>query len=93
MAPVKDIKGQRFGRLVVFEKAKKNKSTYISWRCVCDCGNKVTVIGKNLRNGNTKSCGCLNIDRIKERSRAKLKGKKLARIILTGRVVLLLRTI
>lgn len=30
----------------------------VYWLCVCDCGNLTEVIGKDLRKGNTKSCGC-----------------------------------
>ena len=29
------------------------------WECQCDCGNIVYVNGTSLKNGNTKSCGCL----------------------------------
>lgn len=28
------------------------------WNCKCECGNMCVVSGKNLRNGNTNSCGC-----------------------------------
>ena len=51
--------GERFGRLVVVAQDKyiKNRGTY--WLCKCDCGNMTIVIGQNLRNGHTKSCGCL----------------------------------
>lgn len=50
-----DLTGQRFGRLTVLEYCKGSK-----WRCKCDCGNYTDVLSCNLRNGNTKSCGCLN---------------------------------
>jgi hypothetical protein len=30
-----------------------------SYLCVCDCGNKLVVTGQRLRNGESKSCGCL----------------------------------
>ena len=51
--PYKDISEQRFGKLVAKE--------YIgggNWRCECDCGNTTIVLGRQLRCGNTKSCGC-----------------------------------
>lgn len=56
--PIKDITGQRFGKLVVeeFDSLRKH-TTY--WRCKCDCGNTTIVAKANLLNGNTKSCGCM----------------------------------
>jgi len=30
------------------------------WICRCDCGNIVSVVGAELRSGNTSSCGCKN---------------------------------
>lgn len=56
-----DLAGQRFGRLVV-----KHQSGYkhgsVAWFCECDCGRTCVVGGAQLRNGNTKSCGCLRRD-------------------------------
>lgn len=54
----KDISGLRSGRLIAIELSKIN-SRGAFWVCICDCGNKSIVIGSNLRNGRTKSCGCL----------------------------------
>lgn len=48
-----DLDGKRFGRLLVIERAGQNK-----WKCKCDCGNEVTVLGSNLTRGNSTSCGC-----------------------------------
>lgn len=53
-----DLLGQRFGRLTVVEKLP-SKNNMSMWRCVCDCGNETAVLGKNLKSGRTKSCGCL----------------------------------
>ena len=41
---------------------------YICWVCTCECGsdNTITIDGRSLRYGLTKSCGCLNIKRIIE---------------------------
>lgn len=57
-----NIQGQKFGKLLVLEQTEKPaniKGRYTYWRCKCDCGNEIVVRGSNLRNGNTKSCGCL----------------------------------
>lgn len=55
---VVDISGQRFGRLTVIERFGHNGKR-ITWLCKCDCGNEKIVIGEDLKNGSTKSCGCL----------------------------------
>ena len=59
-----NLVGKRFGRLVVLCDSGKRKSREIIWCCKCDCGNKLESRGPNLRLGNTKSCGCLNMERI-----------------------------
>lgn len=56
-----DFVGQRFGRLVVTERAP-NKGGSPAWACNCDCGRKVAVRAACLKRGNTKSCGCLTVD-------------------------------
>lgn len=60
--------GKKFGRLTVLEETNKRKDRRIVYKCLCDCGNISYVTGKNLRNGNTKSCGCLSVDKFKQRS-------------------------
>jgi len=45
--------------LTVLEYAySKNHRAY--WKCMCDCGKEVFVRGDGLKDGNNKSCGCLN---------------------------------
>lgn len=60
-----DLIGKKFGRLTVLSVANKTKYGY-KWNCVCDCGNKVVVLGTNLRKQNTMSCGCYQKDRARE---------------------------
>lgn len=55
---VNDITGQRFGRLEAID-AFQIINSRMHWVCICDCGELRTVCGGNLREGNTKSCGCL----------------------------------
>lgn len=57
-----DIKGKRFGRLLILNKVKAKNKAGAYWLCVCDCGNKTIVHSGNLRLGHTKSCGCLKKD-------------------------------
>jgi hypothetical protein len=58
MTAVIDLSGQRFGRLAVLGRAQRAKPEAY-WHCRCDCGVEVVVNGCRLRNGNTRSCGCL----------------------------------
>ena len=53
-----DLAGQRFGRLVVIENTG-SVCQRIVWLCQCDCGLTTHVPTAWLRNGNTRSCGCL----------------------------------
>jgi len=54
-----DLTGQKFGKLTVVSRAENDKHRNAMWVCKCDCGNEHTTIGCSLRQGNTKSCGCL----------------------------------
>ena len=62
MSRLQDITGQKFARLTVIERNGSDKYKNAVWLCKCDCGNTVSVTGRSLRNGNTKSCGCYNIE-------------------------------
>ena len=58
MGKSKDISGQKFGKLLAINPVgSKNNKTI--WLCQCDCGKIAEVAGAYLRNGNTKSCGCI----------------------------------
>jgi len=59
MPEITDISGQQFGRLTVIRIAHRNKGGIYSWHCICTGGNKRIARGSNLKNGTTKSCGCL----------------------------------
>lgn len=55
-----DLTGQRFGSLTVIEYGGIDSTNgYAKWLCKCDCGNRKTILSRNLRSGATKSCGCL----------------------------------
>ena len=59
-----DLTGKRFGKLTVIKRASdyirpsdnKPRPKYL---CKCDCGNYKEILGTSLKNGVTKSCGCL----------------------------------
>lgn len=61
--------GTRFGRLVVIQHDDNHDTKYGHWWiCLCDCGITVTVIASCLRNGDTRSCGCLNRENTSNRN-------------------------
>lgn len=61
---LKDLTGQRFGRLVVIERAKSNLSRHHRWVCRCDCGIVTAPTTQSLVIGHSKSCGCLRKERM-----------------------------
>ena len=66
MSKLIDIKGQKFGRLTVLERAENASTGQAQQLCECECGNKIVVKGQQLRSGHTQSCGCLRKDKTKE---------------------------
>jgi hypothetical protein len=53
-----DLTGQRFGRLVVIERAENNRFNQSRWLCKCDCGEQKIINTRCLASGDTVSCGC-----------------------------------
>lgn len=64
---------KKFGRLTVKDKStQKTSYGHTHWNCVCDCGNKVTVISNNITSGNTTSCGCLRKEKTSKLGKSKI---------------------
>lgn len=82
MAKLIDETGKRYGYLTVIQRAENTKEGRAVWLCKCDCGNEVKVLGKHLRSGNTKSCGCYKKE--KPGMRADLTGKRFGRLLVLG---------
>ena len=60
---IRDLTGEIFGRLTVVRLLdKRSKHNSIYWECVCDCGKVIEVMGRSLKSGHTKSCGCYRSD-------------------------------
>ena len=65
MGKIKDLTGQKFGRLTVVEFAEiRKRSAY--WRCKCICGSQKIVAGYHLLSGAIQSCGCLWAEVVKK---------------------------
>ena len=83
MSKLKDLTGQRFGRWLVVsynEDISKQKGKP-HWNCVCNCGNTRVIRGSSLKNGSSKSCGCLVKEVTSERSIKDLTGQRFGRLI------------
>lgn len=55
---IKDITGQRFGKLTVLKLSETRLHDKPCWDCLCDCGNSKIANGCVLRMGKLTSCGC-----------------------------------
>lgn len=70
-----DLTGRKFGRLTVMDAAGRTCGGRYQWRCVCDCGKGKIAEGTNLKVGNTTSCGCYRLERIRVTHGHARKGK------------------
>lgn len=67
---VRDLTGQKFGRLTALDFSHKEGWNYY-WKCGCDCGKIVYVHNGSLlsKNRGTKSCGCWNKEAASNRTK------------------------
>ncbi len=82
MSNLIDETGNKYGLLTVLYRGPNSKDGRVQWHCRCDCGNEVDVIAKNLRSGNTKSCGCYK--RNNPGMRKDLTGKRYGKLVVLG---------
>ena len=63
--PIRDLTGMRFGRLIVTGLSNKRTSCGgVMFLCSCDCGNIVHASANHLKQGQIRSCGCLQKEMI-----------------------------
>jgi len=55
---VENLKGNRYGRLLVVAFNGIGKTREAVWLCHCDCGAIRLIPGSRLRKGHSTSCGC-----------------------------------
>ena len=54
-----DMTGQTYNWVHVDSRAENSDAGQAMWNCTCLlCGKKFIALGKYIRSGNTKSCGC-----------------------------------
>ena len=70
-----DLTGQRFGKLLVIERANVvgKAGQNAKWKCLCDCGKTHIVYSHCLKDGSVKSCGCLLVEMHKTHGMTKTK--------------------
>ena len=73
---VKDITGQRFGRLIPLRYEGNSQ-----WYCRCDCGTFPLILSRCMVRGTTRSCGCLRSETSKRRFRKDLLGRRFGRLL------------
>lgn len=56
--PLRDLSGQKFGKLTVTKYLGLKGKSNARWECQCDCGNVIQVYESFLKKA--KSCGCSN---------------------------------
>ena len=68
-----DIQGQKFTKLTALILSDKSHYQADYWNCLCDCGNEVVLLTRQLIKGNVKSCGCLMKESIAKVGRNNIK--------------------
>lgn len=77
MSKIKNLTGQRFGKLLVVSRGENDNNRRCTWNCLCGCGKIVNVKSAYLVSGGTTSCGCSRVD--------SLVGKKFGRLTVVSR--------
>lgn len=84
MSRAKDETGNRYGSLVVLERAGSRPDGKATWKCRCDCGNEFIAIGHDLRSGKTSRCYYCHVEYMRQigKSNAKdITGKRFGRLV------------
>lgn len=68
MSKMIDLSGRQFGRLKILRPVDGGDPKYKYWESLCDCGNKHVCVTGSLTSGRTKSCGCLQRQRVTEKA-------------------------
>lgn len=76
-----DLTGKTFNDLKVIKRDATKKKT--AWICEClICGKEVSVYAYNLKNGNSKNCGCKRDKETSQRSQKDLTGQTISNILI-----------
>lgn len=81
-----DITNQRFDLLTALYRTRIDKNGHAYWMCQCDCGNQKEIAASNLKQGYTKSCGCLHSVTTSQNITKDLTGQKFGKLTVISRV-------
>ena len=74
---LKDLTGNKFGKLTVLKQYNNKNDTHSYWICQCECGNITKpIMGKDLTSGAIKSCGCFRKEKTKEMASERWKDEE-----------------
>ncbi|MCQ2355112.1 MAG: hypothetical protein MJ102_08475 [Clostridia bacterium] len=77
---IKDISGQKYGKLTAIRRLDEKSGTSFLWLCRCDCGNEIKESVGNLTSGQVISCGCAKAEAGK-RSIKDISGQRFGKLI------------
>lgn len=83
MGKIKDLTGQKFGKLTVLEITNERRNRQVVWKCQCECGNITYVVGQALRTGHTTTCGCGHHN---SKNAKQLEGQKFSKLTVLKRI-------
>ncbi len=78
-----DLSGLVFGKLTVLHevpRSERKNDKNVEWECQGECGKITRVITAYLKNGHTKSCGCMRREIPAEKFSCNLVGQKFAKL-------------
>lgn len=74
-----DLSHKTFGRLTALLPTSLRCSQSILWHCHCLCGKTAFVSARELKRGNTRSCGCQDLESARKHNFRKVKQRDLPR--------------
>ncbi|MDO5018790.1 MAG: hypothetical protein Q4E02_05760 [Lagierella massiliensis] len=88
MGKLLDLKGEKFGKLIVIHRIEdRDKEGYAKWLCKCECGGEIIVNSKQLQRGTITSCGCIPKKNARNGNKAEnLIGKRFGLLTVIERV-------
>ena len=78
MPKMKDITGQKFGRLTAIRFLRKKSAKIYLWLFKCDCGNEKEINKHTVLVGNSRSCGCFRQELLQVRT--DISGQKFGKL-------------